>query len=232
MRVAVLADIHGNEPALRAVLAAVSFEGIDRLLVAGDLVGYYNDAAAVLKLLSDWRAEIVRGNHEDLLCGAAADETELHRLEARYGRGFRSAIKDLSTKQMQWLGSLPHPLNLEISDRRVILCHGAPWDISAYVYPDATDEAWRTFGALQADVVICGHTHYPFKRRCDSVLVLNPGSVGQPRNRVPGAHWAILDLQKLQVEHRVECYDVDAYAKLVRAANPGLPSIADVLGRR
>jgi predicted phosphodiesterase len=82
------------------------------------------------------------------------------------------------------------------------------------------------------DVVVLGHTHHPMVARVDGTLVVNPGSVGQPRDRIPGAAWAILDTERRAVTFRREPYDVEAVAAQAARRDPDLPHLSAVLSRR
>ena len=100
MKIALIGDIHANETALRSVLKAASAANVDRLLVTGDLVGYYFAPLQVLELLSEWDRDVVRGNHEDMLNTARSDAGFLAQVDARYGTGLRFAIEQLSGNQL------------------------------------------------------------------------------------------------------------------------------------
>ena len=231
MRVGLLGDIHGNAEALQAVLGAAAACGVSRLLITGDVVGYYDQAFEVMEMLRPWQATWVRGNHECMLDEVCRDPRRIDHIESRYGRGLRVALQRLDTQTVRWLAGLPDSLTVDMGGQRICLCHGAPWNPETYVYPDSPQETWDRFGSLEVDVVVTGHTHHPMSHVCGNVLLINPGSVGQPRNRVPGAHWCCLDLDTLAVQHRVEPYDHACFAARVRAANPSLPYLADVLVR-
>jgi len=231
MKIGVLGDIHGNSLALAAVLEHARRENIERLLITGDLVGYYFGATEVLRMLSTWDIVIARGNHEDMLAAARADPSLLARIGKKYGSGLAVALKELSGAELDMLCTLPHPVPLELGQVRVLLCHGAPWDINYYVYPDADEETLARCAVPGYDIVIMGQTHYPFLRRIGGVTLLNPGSVGQPRNRQPGAQWAILDSATGEITLRNERYDYTGVAAAARARHPELPYLSEVLTR-
>jgi putative phosphoesterase len=232
VRLALLGDIHGNAAALRAVLESASAERIDALLVTGDLVGYYFDAQGVLDSLAPWRKYMVRGNHEDMLAAARADRGALRSIERKYGGGVRVALETLSGEALEALCSLPHPLEIDADGTRILLCHGAPWDNDAYVYPDADETLLARCAVHGYEFVILGHTHYPMVRRVKDITIVNPGSVGQPRNREPGAHWALLDTGTGETTLRCESYDIASVAAEARRRQPELPYLAEVLERR
>jgi putative phosphoesterase len=232
VRLALLGDIHGNAAALRAVLESASAERVDALLVTGDLVGYYFDAQGVLDLLARWRKYMVRGNHEDMLAAARAGLGALPSIERKYGSGVRVALETLSGEAVEALCSLPHPLEIDADGTRILLCHGTPWDNDVYVYPDADETLLARCAVPGYEFVILGHTHYPMVRSVNGITIVNPGSVGQPRNRQPGAHWALLDTGTGETALRCEPYDIASVAAEARRRQPELPYLAEVLERR
>jgi putative phosphoesterase len=231
VKIALLGDIHGNSAALRAVLDAAVRQDVDTLLITGDLVGYYFDPLGVVEMLARWRAFIVRGNHEDMLAAVRADPERLGPIEQKYGSGLRVALETLSLSELNALCALPHPLMVELGGLRILLCHGAPWDNDAYVYPDADDSTLGRCASTGYDLVVMGHTHHPFVRERSGVRLVNPGSVGQPRNRRHGAQWALVDTETLGVALHSEPYDYVALAAEARRRHPELPYLAQVLTR-
>lgn len=232
MKVALLGDIHGNHFALRAVLSAATRHGVERLLITGDLVGYYFWAKEVLEMLQPWDFVVVRGNHEQMLAEARAEPQHLRDVEAKYGSGLRVALETLTAAQFHWLENLPHPLEVKVDGCRILLCHGSPWDLDQYVYPDADHALLARCADPAHDVVVLGHTHYPFQRMIDGTVVINPGSVGQPRDRMPGAHWALLDTRTREVGHWIEAYDAGPVMAYAQLKQPNLPYLWEVLRRK
>lgn len=232
MKLALLGDIHGNAQALQAVLAAATSSGAEELLIAGDLVGYYFAPLEVLELLQQWSCHVVRGNHEDMLKAARTDPEYLAQVDARYGTGLNCALEQLSTAQLDALCGLPHPKELILDGCKVLLCHGAPWDNDCYVYPDAQSGLLECCAVQGFDLVVLGHTHYPMQYRVGETLVVNPGSVGQPRNRQPGAHWAFFDTGTRSLELRHEQYDCSRLVRECQQRHPELPYLAEVLTRQ
>jgi len=114
MRLGLIGDIHGNHRALGVVLAAATSFGVEKLLITGDLVGYYFEPLEVLKLLEPWSKYLVRGNHEDMLSIARSKTSFLTKVDARYGSGLHTAIEQLSNLQLDELCGLPHPIEIEI----------------------------------------------------------------------------------------------------------------------
>jgi putative phosphoesterase len=198
VRVAAISDIHGNLPALEAVLADIEREGIDELVVAGDSVsGPW--PAEVFDLLESVGARIVRGN---------ADRTEE---VAAHSSGLASwNAGRLGTRRTETV--LAWPLTLELAVEGlgdVLVCHSTPAsDMPIYTRVTPDEEVVPLLGAVDADVLVCGHTHMQYDRTLSSGLrMVNPGSVGMPYEGRRGAFWAILGPD---VELRRSHYDVEA----------------------
>jgi predicted phosphodiesterase len=116
--------------------------------------------------------------------------------------------------------------------RKILLCHGAPHEIDYYVYPDSSLAVLDGAALTEFDLVVTGHTHYPMQKTLnEKTLLVNPGSVGQPRNRQPGAHWALYDTDSGEVSFRRESYNYSRLQAEARRRHPELPYLADVLGR-
>lgn len=230
MKAALLGDIHGNAPALDAVLDAARAGGVDRLIVTGDLVGYYRDAQGVLDRLRDWPMTCVRGNHEDMVEAAAADPAVLETVRRKYGGGVDAALA-LSDADRAWLRALPVTASIELDGLKVLVAHGAPWDTDQYIYPNADEALVARLDDYDADVIVLGHTHWrKIWTRGDRTIV-NPGSVGQPRDRIPGAAWALLDTETRKIDLRTESYDIERFRRETAAQEPDLPYLSEVLVR-
>ncbi len=231
MKIALLADIHANAPALRAVLAEATRCGVERLAVAGDSVGYYFWPQETWQLLTAWPFDAVRGNHEDMLRASRHDPVLAERILARYGSGIAIAQSELDASRQQWLDELPVQCWVQWGRWRALLCHGTPDDTEEYVYPDSPDFTFERMAVAGADLVIYGHTHYPLCKTIGRCRVVNPGSVGQPRDRRPGAQWALFDSDSGALEHRLTPYDNAAVAREAERRHPDIPYLGQVLCR-
>ena len=229
MKVGILADIHANASALRAVLQAVDRENIQRLYIAGDLIDYYYDVTEIFQLLSSYDVIFVRGNHEDMLKCYRRGTNDNH--SSKYGSGIRLACENLSEERLEWLENLPHPLYFKELDKKVLLSHGSPWNIDFYIYPDADQYVKDKLFEYKEDLIITGHSHYPFVWRQKNKIAMNPGSVGQQRDRVIGACWAIWDVKNHNVELKRERYDVTDVEQQVIQFDPDKPYLKNVLTR-
>ncbi|WP_276255068.1 metallophosphoesterase family protein [Halomontanus rarus] len=208
MNVGLVSDIHGNRVALEAVLE--DMPDVDALACAGDVVGYNPWPADCVDAVRERAVPTVLGNHD----AAVVDRTGF-RFNGMAQAGVRHAIEHLEDEQLEWLESLPEE-RLEF-DGRVKLVHGHPENPDRYTYPE--DFSPRLLG--DEDVLVLGHTHVQHAERYAEGIVVNPGSVGQPRDGDPRAGYAVLDLEAMTVETRRVAYDVEAVQRAVKDA--GLP---------
>ena len=198
-RVAALYDVHGNLPALEAVLAEA---GDAQLVFGGDLAAGPMPAATLDRILA-LDALVLCGNADRVLLegpsGGLVDEWMVAQLDDRH----RAYIEEL-----------PEQIELDVEGvGHVLFCHGSPRSDEEMILKTTPDEWLREMLAgVEADVVVCGHTHMQFERRVDRWRVVNAGSVGLAYG-APGAHWLLLGSD---VEHRRTPYDADAFADRVK----------------
>jgi len=188
-RIAALYDVHGNLPALEAVLAEAA--EADLIVVGGDVVGGAFDPQAVERLCAEGdRVRWLRGNAE----------RELREGEPR---------PELSDEQVDFLYGLPERVELELPGLgHVLFCHATPQNDVDMVTPLTPDERLRRIlEGVGADVVVAGHTHVQEDRRVGGVRWVNAGSVGMAYEDEPGAYWALLGPD---VELRRTQYDESA----------------------
>lgn len=197
MRVAALYDIHGNLPALEAVLADIEGEGIEEIVVAGDSIsGPW--PAEVFDLLEAVDARIVHGNADRQEEVAAHSSALASWNEERLG-----------TRRISTVRGWPSTLELEVDGLgRVLVCHSTPSsDTPIYTRITPDEELAALLGPIKADVLVSGHTHMQYDRRLSNGLrLVNPGSVGMPYEGRVGAFWALLgpDVELRRTEYDVE----------------------------
>jgi putative phosphoesterase len=225
-----LSDIHGNRGALHAMLEAARKAQVEHLLIAGDLVGYYYDAAGVLAELAPWARTVIGGNHERLLREARQDPASADSYRRRYGSALDVALETMTPEDADWLCALPAQAEVELGGAHFLLCHGSPNDQDEYVYPTA-DVATIARCLRTGRVVVSGHTHYPMIAAGKDALLVNAGSVGQARDFGGFASWALFDTDTRLVAPQRSEYAVSALQDEVRRRDPHLPYLADVLVR-
>jgi putative phosphoesterase len=165
VRIGAVSDVHGNVPALRAALDALDGQ-IDELWCAGDIVHEYRFCTETVELLRDAGAVAIQGNHDMVLLSPAG-------AGARERPGVEAAA-------LEWLGSLPYQHDVDLAGVRVRMVHGSPWEPYGD-YLRAHNPKWQQVADLDVDILIAGHTHEPMVERFGDTLVVNPGSLGEPR---------------------------------------------------
>lgn len=218
IKIAIISDIHSNIEALDAVLHDIKQRGIEKILCVGDIVGYAtscNECCAVLKRL---KIPSVQGNH-DL-------NINLKNLDW-FNQDARAALKwtagELTQANKSFLLNLPKVYEEIILGKKIYIVHGSLRDpIYEYVYPDVPDSTLlKVLEETKSDVMIFGHTHIPFLRKIGRGIVINAGSIGQPRDRDPRACYVILDIKNLEAKIIRLGYNIDGCAEKIKKA--GLP---------
>ena len=203
MRVAALADVHGNAPALEAVLAEVEREAPDLIVFCGDLT-WGPLPAETLDLVRDLDARFVRGNAERALL-AAGQEAERSRFWLE--RHDAGALEFVRGSRRRWCSTVDG-----LGPTR--FCHGSPRSDEELVTPETPIERVREFlTGVEERAVVIAHTHVGYERVVDGTRLLNPGSVGLPYEGRAGAYWAFLGPG---VEHRRTEYDLDEAERRIR----------------
>lgn len=226
MRVAVLSDIHGNWPALEAVIA--SAQDVDGAVCLGDIVGYGGDPVRCLDEVRERGWPALVGNHDR----ACTDERILSWFNDDAARVIRWTRTELGEERRDWLASLPE----QEEEAGVLLLHASPRD-PIFEYILDTPTAAANLDLLGERACFHGHSHIPgcFHRDGDTVrhsywlgrvrlegpLLVNPGSVGQPRDGIPDASYGVWDVEEQTFEWRRVAYDRARAQKSILDA--GLP---------
>lgn len=236
MRYFVISDIHANLDALDTVLAHAGGIAFDRLLVLGDLVGYGADPNAVVERIRAIEPfAVIRGNHDKV--GAGVERADGFNAVAR--SAIRWTHDTLTPDNREWLAALP--AGPAIIDDVIEICHGTPFDEDAYVFDDL--DALRAMSAADRRLCLFGHTHVQVGYRLwkeelsivaplesatpvtlgDGQYLLNPGSVGQPRDGDPRAAFAIVDTETFELDMRRIDYPIERAQQRILAE--GLPEV-------
>jgi putative phosphoesterase len=212
MRILLVADIHANWPALQAV----ANEAYDVCLCLGDLVDYGLEPAPCIAWAKEHARYTVRGNHDH---GVAQNVSVSARSGFKYLTGLTRGLtrERLGEHELRYLARLPVSRTVTLDNTRFLLVHASPRDpLDEYAPADA--EFWsRRLQNVEADVVCVGHTHHPYVLEVGDKLVINPGSVGQPRDGDPRASYALIEDYKVDLK-RVE-YPVADTVEAVQASN-------------
>lgn len=205
MRCVVFSDIHGNVAALKSMLQQLKKEKADLYIFCGDVVGYFFHQKEVIKYLQCLpRLCAVMGNHDFYYLNSLASEEKRQFYNEKYGKSY---LNTLSDREVDFLKNLPEVVELHLENKKILVTHGSPErHLEGRVYPDTVvDELFYH----PYDFVILGHTHYQMYRRLDKTVLLNPGSLGQPRDG-KGYSYCILDTKTGKC--RFQTVDIDQAA--------------------
>lgn len=209
MKIGVLSDIHSNAVALEAVLSRLEDANVEKYICAGDVVGYYSRPNETISMLKEVDPLTVRGNHDE---GVTNETPTSFNYYAK--RSLDWNRRQLTEESLRFLRRLPPTIRTEIGGREAFIAHGSPRNpINEYIHEEDISEEFINYSFDRPpEVVVLGHTHKPYVKRVGNTLVLNPGSVGQPRDRDPRASFAVLEIEELSAEIKKTWYNVDEIA--------------------
>lgn len=195
MRICIISDLHANLEALEALPG-----DYDELWVLGDLVNYGPDPAAIIDFVRSRTSTVIRGNHDhsvgfDVDCRCSP----LFRMMAETTRDFTAST--LSAMDKQYLRELPTSARREVDAKVFFLCHATPSDL-LYEYRAPDSPLWERpeENALNASVILAGHSHLQFARTAGGRMIVNPGSLGQTKAGDPRARYAIWHDGRVQLK--------------------------------
>ncbi len=228
MRLLLISDIHGNFEALQSVLENVRY---DTVICTGDLVDYGPDPLAIIDWVRDNRVPTVRGNHDNAVamhvdCGCGYKYKHLSEATREY------TWSRITEKEEEFLMALPTSLDFTFEGLKAMAVHGSPASFFDYVYPDTPSEkVEQMLKDVSCDFLIAGHTHMPMMRKLSDLIILNPGSVGQPRDSDWRASCMIFDTATQRSEViRLE-YDIDKTCDKIRKSMPHADELIAILKR-
>lgn len=208
-RLAVISDVHGNYPALKAVLEDIDKRNVDEIICLGDVVGYYCQVNECIEMIRDWGIHCLLGNHDYYMISGTCCESKTVKMCIDYQR---TIIRE---DHLQWLKSLRPGYDTNVISFR----HGG--------WSDAIEQRIKVFDFVWVKdypqkLFFSGHTHIQGVQHdgLEGKVYCNPGSVGQPRDDDPRAAYAIVNSDKSIELRRVE-YDIDEIVKHMKLANQG-----------
>lgn len=191
MKIGIISDIHAQYDSLEKALTIFEREGVDEIFCAGDLVEKGTDGNKVIQTIIQRKISCVRGNHDEAAVTNQRwfrknlDSKGVNNILEALNRGETIETPLLSDKAIVFLQNLPFKREFLIQGIKILMVHGSPLSNSQYLMPAMPDSMFRKIlRDVDADIVICGHTHSPMLRKVGDMLLLNPGSVcNSPNNR-------------------------------------------------
>jgi predicted phosphodiesterase len=225
-QITIFGDIHGNLPALTAVLADIERRQLTNLYCLGDLVGYGTYPNEVITAIRERNIPTIMGNydlgvgHDSDDCGCAYTEPVA---EALGKRSIAWTNARTTADNKAYLRTLANKIMLSLGDLRVALVHGSPRKVNEYLFEDRPESSLvRLLNMVEAEVLVCGHTHLPYQRRLgDGRHVINAGSVGKPKDGDVRAGYVVLTAARhnLDVQFIRVPYDVETAAQAIEASD-------------
>ncbi len=223
MRAAIFGDVHGNLPALEAVLDDIRRQRVEAVYCLGDLVGYASFPNEVTERIRRDRIPTIMGNYDD---GVGFDRDECgcaYRDEGERRRGQQSlewTKARVTAGHKAFLRSLVPEIRAEMDGRRLLLVHGSPRKMNEYLFEERPISSFERIAASSmADLIVFGHTHKPYVKLAGNTWFVNAGSVGKPKDGDWRACYAILDVAANPPASFVRVpYDIGTVARAIRGS--------------
>ncbi len=231
MKLLLISDIHGNYEALQTVLKVPH----DRAICLGDIVDYGPEPDRCIDLLRKKAIPAIRGNHDnavafkvDCQCGYEYKHLSVATREYTWEILDRSGI--------EYLRKLPLLIKAEIDGKKLYLTHASPRSMFEYIKPETADEEIQkmineAMEPFEAEFLVVGHSHIPMNRKLGNLTLINPGSVGQPRDRDSRASCAVFDTDSWKTEIFRREYDIDTVCAKIEDRMPHAEELATILRR-
>jgi putative phosphoesterase len=228
MKVALISDIHANLHALEAVLNDAHKRGVEAIWNMGDMLGYGAAPNEVIDILIKENAQSIIGNYDSKVLKVREKKKNWKDgAPPEKWFAYNWTYKNLSKNNREYLSKLPNEIRMEIEGKRILLTHGSPESDEEHLTSETPEERFIDIaGKSNADIIIFGHSHVPFKHKSEKVWFINPGSVGRQGDGDPKASYAILSIKHpnlFRIDfYRVE-YDIEKAVEAIH--NSGLPEL-------
>lgn len=227
MLIAFLSDIHGNLPALDAADADAQERGAEHVVCAGDITGYGPFPDEVCHFLRKRHIPAITGNYDQKVNEIAKHgESAAAGMKQKKRKILLWTVKHISPENRIYLADLPDHLDLHLpSGHTILVVHGSPISADDAIYPSITKRGLSAkLGDARTDVLVCGHTHIPFVRRVDEVLIVNCSSTGHPVDGDPRPAYALVRIEKdAKPRGRIIRFDYDRERTITALKKSALP---------
>lgn len=208
MKIGFISDVHANLPALEAVLRDMTARNVGPVYCAGDILGYYTYPDEVVELLRRRGVNCIAGNHDRAVLVGTKGMNSIAAAAIEWTR------EHMSSATRDFINDLPNSIHRPVEEVMVAVHHGSPRHMSEYIFEEhVSDELLAVAGAK---LLVLGHTHMPYLAQFPTGHVINPGSVGQPRDGDPRASYAILDSSEWTFSTVRVAYDMRTVMEKIR----------------
>ncbi len=208
MKIGFISDVHANLPALEAVMKDMSARNVTQIYCAGDILGYYTFPDEVVEILRRKGVHCIAGNHDRAVMVGTRNMNSIAAAAIEWTR------EHMSSSTYDYIRDLPNSIHRPVEEVMVAIHHGSPRHMSEYIFEEhVSDELLAVAGAK---LLVLGHTHVPYHIQFPTGNVINPGSVGQPRDGDPRASYTILDSSEWSFSNFRVAYDQRSVIDSVR----------------
>lgn len=226
-----MSDVHGNYDSFQQAISYINHQKVDVIFFLGDVVGYYYESLLIIdELMKLENLFIVLGNHDYMFLEMYNSKNEqlIRNYKQKYGSSFDEFFVKVNKDQINFLASIPISKRVEIDGVKFALFHGGPSDpLYQKIYPDTLVD---DFHFIDADVFLLGHTHYRMNRIDGSKIIINPGSLGQPRDG-KAASFLIYDTTTKESVFVDVQFDIKQLKKQVKTRSSEPSYLTNVLAR-
>ncbi|MDN5062712.1 metallophosphoesterase family protein [Aliarcobacter butzleri] len=205
MKIALISDIHSNLFYFEKVLHEIEKENVDDIYCLGDLVGYYDKPNEVIDLIKKKDIKCIKGNHDKYLLNELPYDLKKDEIY-----GIKQQRELLSNENFKFLRNLKDEIVLEINNKKIYMTHSFPNNCERYLYN--LDNLNLEF-LKEYDYYFFGHTHIPIITYHYGTCIVNPGSIGQPRDHTKQSSYAIVDFKLEEVKIKKVNHDIDVFTK-------------------
>lgn len=203
MRYGIFSDAHGNIETIDAMFQKMKDYNIDSYIFCGDIIGYFHHGEEVIQRLCKNQVLCVKGNHDDYYLQGLSDANIREKLTDCYGSSYQKVLQE---EQIQWLRKLPLKISISDSYASLLILHGRTDDaLEGRLYPDT--QIKEEYVDRNYSYIIMGHTHYRMNRTYKNITLLNPGSIGQPRDN-GGFSFLVLDTRTGEINFDTVSVDI------------------------
>ncbi|MGB4439658.1 MAG: metallophosphoesterase family protein [Sedimentibacter sp.] len=233
-KIAFISDIHGNAEALESIIKDITDKQISmgNTYCLGDLVGYGPRPDEVIDIIKRYKIQSVLGNYDEAVgfylpdCGCNIDSPN-DKIKTQNSLSWTG--RHTSDGNKEFLRNLEEQISLEINGQKLLLTHAAPYSINDYIYENDIEKQEEIADNLDEDIIVFGHTHYPYNKKVNNKIFINAGSVGRPKDGDNRSCYCIMEIgENINIQFVRIPYDVEKVAKEIESSEL-LDNFAQVL---